>query len=92
MSKSTNRTVRHIVERCEGCACIDVVDGTCTVFVDPAWQHRGGQECWGRCDTAAEMVERLEAVKADSTLITRWAQLAHAEKLRQDKRDRRAVG
>ena len=51
-----------LVPDCDGCALPDVATGRCTTFVDPAYQHRDGRKCWGRCDTAGEMVRRLEAI------------------------------
>ena len=38
-----------IVPECTGCAMTDGAV-TCTAFVDPAYQHRDGRQCWGRCD------------------------------------------
>jgi hypothetical protein len=50
------------VRECDGCALVDAATGRCTSFVDPAYQHRDGRMCWGRCDTGEEMVRRLEAI------------------------------
>ena len=57
-------TSPYLMPQCDGCALPDYGTGTCTVFVDPAYQHREGRRCWGRCASAQEMVGRLEAIVA----------------------------
>jgi hypothetical protein len=75
-----------IVPQCRDCALVDFTEGTCTAFVDPAYQHRDGRKCWGRCDTAREMVRRLEAMVAYSPgskvcrrELERWTELTGGE-------------
>lgn len=58
------RDAKLIVEECVGCTLPNTSDGTCTAFLDPAWQHRGGRRCHGRCDSIDEMVRRLEDMAA----------------------------
>ncbi|HHX28563.1 MAG TPA: hypothetical protein GX716_06060 [Firmicutes bacterium] len=63
-----DRTGKRVVPLCDGCALPDVMTGTCTAFVDPEWQWRnydpetGEGACWGRCDSAGKMIERLQAI------------------------------
>jgi hypothetical protein len=56
---------RLTIDKCEKCALIGgdmkVGEDPCTAFEFPEWQWRNG-ECWGRCDSAKEMVRRLEAI------------------------------
>jgi hypothetical protein len=47
--------LKRIVEQCKDCCLPDFSEGYCTAFQDPAYQWRDG-ECWGRCDTAEEMI------------------------------------
>ena len=61
MSRHRTADGNQIIERCEGCCLPDVMTGVCTAFSDPDYQWRDG-ECWGRCDSAKEMVRRLEDV------------------------------
>jgi hypothetical protein len=52
------------IAECAGCTMIDggvATKGICTAFSDPKYQWRNG-ECWGRCDTAEEMIRRLQAI------------------------------
>ncbi len=49
----------HIVSLCDGCLMPDFRMGKCTVFVEPASQWENG-ECWGRCESLAELLTRLE--------------------------------
>ena len=59
MAKRT--TGSKIVPQCDGCCLPDFSEGYCTAFDDPEYQWRNG-ECWGRCDTAEEMIRRLQAI------------------------------
>lgn len=61
MAKRT--TDSKIVPQCANCCLPDYSEGYCTAFQDPAYQWRNG-ECWGRCDTAEEMIRRLEDIVA----------------------------
>ena len=59
---------QFIVRKCEGCMMC-AYDGlayvdTCTAFRDPAFQHRDGRQCWGRCDSVGDMMCRLQAMVA----------------------------
>lgn len=53
--------LKRIVEQCKDCCLPDFSEGYCTAFDDPEYQWRNG-ECWGRCDSAKEMVRRLQAI------------------------------
>lgn len=53
--------LKRIVEQCKDCCLPDFSEGYCTAFDDPEYQWRNG-ECWGRCDTAEEMIRRLQAI------------------------------
>lgn len=69
----------RLVNPCEGCLLADYEHGTCTVFREPAYQHRGGRSCWGRCDSVAEICRRLRAitvhVKSGSLYEAAWNEL-----------------
>ncbi|NLA61138.1 MAG: hypothetical protein GX863_08645, partial [Firmicutes bacterium] len=56
-------TGSKIVPQCANCCLPDFSEGYCTAFDDPEYQWRNG-ECWGRCDTAEEMIRRLQAIIA----------------------------
>jgi len=59
MAKRT--TDSKIVPQCKDCCLPDFSEGYCTAFDDPEYQWRNG-ECWGRCESIDEMVERLQAI------------------------------
>jgi hypothetical protein len=61
MIMAKRATDSKIVPQCANCCLPDYSEGYCTVFSDPKYQWRNG-ECWGRCDSAKEMVRRLEAI------------------------------
>ena len=54
-------TGSKIVPQCKDCCLPDFSEGYCTAFDDPEYQWRNG-ECWGRCNTAEEMIRRLQAI------------------------------
>jgi hypothetical protein len=61
MTMAKRATDSKIVPQCANCCLPDYSEGYCTAFQDPAYQWRDG-ECWGRCDTAEEMIRRLQAI------------------------------
>jgi len=61
MTMAKRTTGSKIVPQCANCCLPDYSEGICTAFQDPAYQWRNG-ECWGRCESIDEMVERLQAI------------------------------
>lgn len=53
---------KKVVKKCKECLLIDMNYQTCTVFLDPEYQYRNGKQCWGRCDSSADMIKRLKAM------------------------------
>lgn len=51
---------QHIVPKCDGCFLVDFRDGTCTVFREPEFQWQDNKQCWGQCESLAELLTRLE--------------------------------
>jgi hypothetical protein len=48
------------VPKCDGCLMQDLHVNRCTIFVEPASQFEDGKKCWGRCESLAELLTRLE--------------------------------